>query len=64
MKKEISFNDSEHLGGQHKTFTEHCYECAKENRLLQAKKTVMGRPLSDNFRNPYGDNYPLGFVPE
>lgn len=40
MEKEILFTDSEHLGGQHKTFTEGCYECAKESRLISAKRVV------------------------
>jgi len=35
-----TFTDAEHLGGQHKTYTENCYECYKENRLLKAKQVV------------------------
>ena len=54
MEKEISFNDSEHLGGQHNTFQENCYECSKENNLLQAKKTVVASnyPEGINRFNP------------
>lgn len=40
MEKEISFADSEHLGGQHKTFTSNCYECHRERRMLNAHATV------------------------
>ena len=61
---ELEFMELEHKGGQHDTYQNNCYLCYSENRLLKAKQTVMGRPLSDHFRNPYGDNYPLGYVPE
>ena len=44
MEQEIEFADSEHLAGQHHTYQEGCYECAKENRLLKAKSLV------DNLR--------------
>lgn len=37
---EIGFTDSEHLGGQHKTFQNGCYECASENRLKKSYRIV------------------------
>lgn len=64
MEKEISFADSEHLGGQHKTFTENCSECFRENRILNAKRIVdreslgtsIGQGRADDFTKFYNSN--------
>ena len=70
LTKEMEFNDSEHKAGYHQTFTKHCYECEKQNRLIQAFRTVNQKLYrafpSDNeaLHNPYGENYPLGYSPE
>lgn len=53
---EIAFIDSEHLAGFHTTFQEKCYECAREARLLKAKRTVDSRwsdLYPDNSRNQH-----------
>lgn len=38
FKKEVIDLSWEHF--QHQTFTKHCYECSKENNLLQSHKVV------------------------
>jgi hypothetical protein len=35
MEKDIEFLEQEHKGGFHNTYTEKCYECYKENRLIR-----------------------------
>ena len=37
---EVAFIESEHMGGQHKTYQANCSECHRERRLIQAKRTV------------------------
>ena len=59
-------NWKEHMANFHTTFQENCSECYKENRLIQTHRTVNRfLPYEDGeLHNPYGDNYPLGYVPE
>lgn len=62
------FADSEHLGGQHNTFTKGCYECYREDNIIQAHKTVNSHDdmleKHPALNNPYGSNYPTGYIPE
>lgn len=48
--EEISFAESEHLGGFHDTFQEHCSECARENRLMRSYSTV-NQEISEHNEN-------------
>ncbi len=46
--KELEFLEKEHKAGFHLIFTEHCYECHRQNRLLKAKK-IVDRPSFNKY---------------
>lgn len=47
MEQQYDFLTSEHLAGYHNGYTEHCYECWRENCIIQAHRTVnLGRSLA------------------
>lgn len=62
----------EHI--QHNTYQDKCSECFAENLLLKAQKKISVKcecPTHEDMlkkhpalQNPYGSNYPTGYVPE
>lgn len=59
IEKKIQDNWQEHI--LHTAYDPKCSTCYSENRIIQAKKTVVSNERA--LRNPYGDNYPTGYNP-
>ncbi len=58
LEEKIDWADREHKDGLHDTYQENCYDCHRENKQVKAS-LFMGA-----LQNPYGSNYPLGYIPE
>lgn len=69
MSKEEEYDlfVEEHKAGFHSKAISGCETCFREGRIIRAWNTV-NREEEDviprSLRNPFGDNYPLGYSPE
>lgn len=78
MSDEIEFDikDNYNEHSFHDTYDSGCSECYKKNRTLRAWETVNRQKVREQLthdgilerhpglKNPYGSNYPTGYVPE